>query len=55
LHLSPAYAGSRFIMGLAAESLYAQALSLPSSCGLDGVEQGRVVSAIIAGAANLTP
>lgn len=54
LHLSPAYRGARFVRGLAAENLYAQALSLPSSCGLNGAEQEHVASAIIAGSAKLS-
>lgn len=54
LHLSPAYQGTRFVGGSAAESLYARALSLPSSCDLGGAEQEKIVSAILAGAANST-
>ncbi len=54
LHLSPAHRGARSVKGIAAEGLYAQALSLPSSCGLTEAEQGQICSAILAASAKST-
>lgn len=53
LHLSPAHKGARVVNGGVAEKLYAQALSLPSSCSLTEAEQGRIYSAILAAPAKM--
>lgn len=49
MHLSPAHAGAQALGGAVAERLYASALSLPSSAGLDEAAQARVLEVVVGG------